>query len=79
MSLIKIGYDEIEIEHLFEHCKVSMLGLTSFVLGFRFKRLTGRNEVAISDADYKFYSPRHKYRRGTSISLANIPDIPVRL
>ncbi|XP_057415261.1 uncharacterized protein At2g02148 isoform X2 [Lotus japonicus] len=42
-----------------------------------FKRLTGRNEVAISDADYKFYSPRHKYRRGTSISLANIPDIPV--
>lgn len=28
-----------------------------------FKRLTGRNEVAISSRDYKFYSPRHKYRR----------------
>ncbi|XP_039685446.1 uncharacterized protein At2g02148 isoform X4 [Medicago truncatula] len=41
-----------------------------------FKRLTGRNEVAISANDYKFYSPRHKYRRGASISLPNIPDIP---
>ncbi|CAI8617693.1 unnamed protein product [Vicia faba] len=41
-----------------------------------FKRLTGRNEVAISPNDYKFYSPRHKYRRGTSISLPNIQDIP---
>ncbi|XP_027191150.1 uncharacterized protein At2g02148 isoform X2 [Cicer arietinum] len=38
-----------------------------------FKRLTGRNEVAISACDYKFYSPRHKFRRG--ISLPNIPDI----
>lgn len=28
-----------------------------------FKRLTGRNEVVISSRDYKFYSPRHKYRR----------------
>ncbi|KAK7359557.1 hypothetical protein VNO77_01518 [Canavalia gladiata] len=41
-----------------------------------FKRLTGRSEVAISASDYKFYSPRHKYRRGASISLSNIPDIP---
>ncbi|CAK8578253.1 unnamed protein product [Lathyrus sativus] len=41
-----------------------------------FKRLTGRNEVAVSSNDYKFYSPRHKYRRGTSISLPNIQDIP---
>ncbi|KAI5385502.1 hypothetical protein KIW84_072196 [Lathyrus oleraceus] len=53
-----------------------MPGLTCFVFGFRFKRLTGRNEVAISANDYKFYSPRHKYRRGTSISLPNIQDIP---
>ncbi|KAJ7942712.1 Zinc finger C2HC domain-containing protein [Quillaja saponaria] len=28
-----------------------------------FKRLTGRNEVAVAAQDYKFYSPRHKYRR----------------
>ncbi|KAG5015176.1 hypothetical protein JHK82_020862 [Glycine max] len=41
-----------------------------------FKRLTGRSEVAISANDYKFYSPRHKYRRGASISLSNIQDIP---
>ncbi|XP_020222226.1 uncharacterized protein At2g02148 isoform X2 [Cajanus cajan] len=40
-----------------------------------FKKLTGRSEVAISASDYKFYSPRHKYRRGASISLSNIPDI----
>lgn len=57
--------------------KCVMLGLTCFVLGFRFKRLTGRSEVAISASDYKFYSPRHKYRRGASISLSNIQDIPV--
>ncbi|MED6214492.1 hypothetical protein PIB30_103561, partial [Stylosanthes scabra] len=41
-----------------------------------FKRLTGRNEVAISANDYKFYSPRHKFRRAASISLSNISDIP---
>ncbi|OIW18092.1 hypothetical protein TanjilG_01181 [Lupinus angustifolius] len=41
-----------------------------------FKRLTGRNEVAISANDYKFYSPRHKYRRSASISFPNMPDIP---
>ncbi|KDP23022.1 hypothetical protein JCGZ_01685 [Jatropha curcas] len=37
-----------------------------------FKRLTGRSEVAISARDYKFYSPRHKYRRVVS----NIPGLP---
>lgn len=37
-----------------------------------FKRLTGRNEVAISSRDYKFYSPRHKYRR----SQQPVFDIP---
>ncbi|KAL5827567.1 hypothetical protein ACOSQ3_019406 [Xanthoceras sorbifolium] len=42
-----------------------------------FKRLTGRNEVAISAQDYKFYSPRHKYRRITSNSVSNIPGLPV--
>lgn len=38
-----------------------------------FKRLTGRNEVAISSIDYKFYSPRHKYRRTPQSGF----DIPV--
>lgn len=41
-----------------------------------FKRLTGRNEVAISAQDYKFYSPRHKYRRVTSNTVSNIPALP---
>ncbi|GMH23949.1 hypothetical protein Nepgr_025792 [Nepenthes gracilis] len=41
-----------------------------------FKRLTGRNEVVISALDYKFYSPRHKYRRVTSNSLTDIPGLP---
>ncbi|KAF8040012.1 hypothetical protein BT93_B2282 [Corymbia citriodora subsp. variegata] len=41
-----------------------------------FKRLTGRNEVAISPRDYKFYSPRHKYRRIASNSMSNIPALP---
>ncbi|XP_047333048.1 uncharacterized protein At2g02148 isoform X2 [Impatiens glandulifera] len=36
-----------------------------------FKRLTGRNEVAISDRDFKFYSPRHKYRR-----VSSSPSLP---
>ncbi|THU63661.1 hypothetical protein C4D60_Mb01t18170 [Musa balbisiana] len=40
-----------------------------------FKRLTGRHEVAISARDYKFYSPRHKYKRGASHSLTNIPGL----
>ncbi|CDY48617.1 BnaC09g20680D [Brassica napus] len=31
-----------------------------------FKRLTGRNEVAVSARDYKFYCPRHKHRRVNS-------------
>ncbi|KAK8919134.1 hypothetical protein KSP39_PZI021814 [Platanthera zijinensis] len=37
-----------------------------------FKRLTGRHEVSISARDYKFYSPRHKYRRVQSNSISNI-------
>ncbi|XP_065872963.1 uncharacterized protein At2g02148 [Euphorbia lathyris] len=37
-----------------------------------FKRLTGRNDVAVTSRDYKFYSPRHKYRRVVS----NIPGLP---
>lgn len=40
-----------------------------------FKRLTGRREVAISARDYKFYSPRHKYRRVASQSVSNIPGL----
>ncbi|KAL6577470.1 hypothetical protein OROMI_009798 [Orobanche minor] len=41
-----------------------------------FRRLTGRNEVAISAGDYKFYAPRHKYRRVVSNSLSNMPGLP---
>ncbi|KAF6150723.1 hypothetical protein GIB67_020806, partial [Kingdonia uniflora] len=42
----------------------------------RFKKLTGRSEVGVSSRDYKFYSPRHKYRRAGSNSLSNIPELP---
>ena len=78
---MKNGYEKIEIKYLFElaTCKVCTLGLMCFVLLFRFKRLTGRNEIAISASDYKFYSPRHKFRRAASVSLSNIPDIPVSM
>ena len=48
-----------------------------FAFSCRFKRLTGRNEVAVSARDYKFYSPRHKYRRVSSSSVSNIPGLPV--
>ncbi|GAB2279755.1 hypothetical protein Dimus_014394 [Dionaea muscipula] len=41
-----------------------------------FKRLTGRNEVAISSQDYKFYSPRHKYRRVASSPSSSISSLP---
>ncbi|CAL5430270.1 unnamed protein product [Camellia sinensis] len=41
-----------------------------------FRRLTGRNEVAVSARDYKFYSPRHKYRRCASNSVPSIPSLP---
>ncbi|XP_057464249.1 uncharacterized protein At2g02148 isoform X2 [Actinidia eriantha] len=44
-----------------------------------FKRLTGRNEVGVSATDYKFYSPRHKYRRVTSNSVPGIPGLPITL
>ncbi|CAK7326911.1 unnamed protein product [Dovyalis caffra] len=44
---------------------------TNFRMEMRFRRLTGRNEVAVSARDYKFYSPRHKYRR----VLSNIPGL----
>ncbi|EPS62337.1 hypothetical protein M569_12454, partial [Genlisea aurea] len=39
-----------------------------------FKRVTGRNEVAISARDYKFYAPRHKYRRPVTNSISNVPS-----
>ncbi|CAA3023529.1 Hypothetical predicted protein [Olea europaea subsp. europaea] len=41
-----------------------------------FKRLTGRNEVAVSAGDYKFYAPRHKYRRVGSNSISNVNSLP---
>ncbi|CAL8098062.1 unnamed protein product [Prunus armeniaca] len=41
-----------------------------------FKRLTGRNEVAVYARDFKFYSPRHKYRRVASNSSPNIAGLP---
>ncbi|PIA26658.1 hypothetical protein AQUCO_09100072v1 [Aquilegia coerulea] len=40
-----------------------------------FKRLTGRHEMAVSGRDYKFYSPRHKYRRVGSQSVSNMHDL----
>ncbi|MCE2055144.1 hypothetical protein HAX54_042060 [Datura stramonium] len=39
-----------------------------------FRRMTGRNEVAISPSDYKFYAPRHKYRRASN-SISNITGL----
>ncbi|XP_068331780.1 putative pentatricopeptide repeat-containing protein At2g02150 [Pyrus communis] len=45
-----------------------------------FKRLTGRDEVAVYARDFKFYSPRHKYRRVASNSspnsIASLPTFP---
>ncbi|KAL8157726.1 uncharacterized protein At2g02148 isoform X2 [Apium graveolens] len=42
-----------------------------------FKRLTGRSEVAISSRDYKFYAPRHKYRRvSSSSSVSSVLGLP---
>ncbi|XP_024994424.1 uncharacterized protein At2g02148-like isoform X1 [Cynara cardunculus var. scolymus] len=41
-----------------------------------FKRLTGRNDVVVSARDYKFYAPRHKYRRSASNSVSSIPGFP---
>ena len=59
---------------------LSFLFLFLFLaLECRFKRLTGRSEVAVSPRDYKFYSPRHKYRRVASNSMSNIPGLPVSL
>ncbi|KAK4760053.1 hypothetical protein SAY87_023184 [Trapa incisa] len=40
-----------------------------------FKRLTGRNEVAISPQDYKFYCPRHKQKRVSPNSAPQIPGL----
>ncbi|EOA23241.1 hypothetical protein CARUB_v10017129mg, partial [Capsella rubella] len=40
-----------------------------------FKRLTGRNEVAVSARDYKFYCPRHKHRRVQN-SVSRIHGLP---
>lgn len=54
------------------------LCLMTFIYYKRFKRLTGRNEAAISARDYKFYSPRHKYRRISSNSISSISGLSVR-
>lgn len=40
-----------------------------------FRRLTGRSEVAVSSQDYKFYSPRHKYRRVAANSVSSISSL----
>lgn len=42
-----------------------------------FRRLTGRSEVAISSQDYKFYTPRHKYRRVASSPSSDVPSLCV--
>lgn len=41
-----------------------------------FKRLTGRTDVAVSPGDYKFYNPRHKYRRSGANSVSSITGFP---
>uniref|UniRef100_A0A7C9EUD1 Zinc-ribbon domain-containing protein n=1 Tax=Opuntia streptacantha TaxID=393608 RepID=A0A7C9EUD1_OPUST len=41
-----------------------------------FKRLTGRNEVAVTSRDYKFYNPRHKIRRASLNTSPTIPGFP---
>ncbi|KAL8172314.1 hypothetical protein V2J09_024118 [Rumex salicifolius] len=41
-----------------------------------FKRLTGRSEVSVSAQDYKFYSPRPKYRRIVSTPLPSMSGLP---
>ncbi|KAF3792768.1 Uncharacterized protein EJ110_NYTH10918 [Nymphaea thermarum] len=43
-----------------------------------FKCLTGRHEVAVSARDYKFYSPRHKYRRVASPSISSIHGLQLQ-
>ncbi|KAL6970108.1 hypothetical protein U1Q18_029813 [Sarracenia purpurea var. burkii] len=35
-----------------------------------------RSEVAVSARDFKFYSPRHKYRRVAPNSVPSIPSLP---
>ncbi|MCO5560323.1 hypothetical protein L7F22_013935 [Adiantum nelumboides] len=39
-----------------------------------FKRLTGRQDAVISERDYKFFSPRHKFRRGPQQSVSSVPS-----
>lgn len=65
----------------FPHHSLWCAFISLFILALecRFKRLTGRGEVAVSPRDYKFYSPRHKYRRVASNSMSNIPGLPVSL
>ncbi|GJQ94226.1 putative pentatricopeptide repeat-containing protein [Tanacetum coccineum] len=41
-----------------------------------FKRLTGRSDVAVSPRDYKFYAPRHKYRRSGQNPVSSISGFP---
>eukprot|EP00249_Psilotum_nudum_P009341 c21866_g1_i1 orf=963-2363(+) len=41
-----------------------------------FKRLTGRHEAEITERDYRFFSPRHKYRRAPQNTLANVATLP---
>ncbi|CAA6662730.1 unnamed protein product [Spirodela intermedia] len=47
-----------------------------FRSGQWFKRLTGRGEASISERDYKFYSPRHKFRRAPSQAVSNLLETP---
>jgi pentatricopeptide repeat domain-containing protein 1 len=63
------------------YCELCMSYLHQNIIGYchyRFKRLTGRNEVAISARDYKFYCPRRKHRRlQNSVSSINgLPTFP---
>lgn len=63
----------LQVEYDYSH---SWPSITQHISS-RFKRLTGRNDVAVSARDYKFYAPRHKYRRVASNSNSNMPSLPV--
>lgn len=56
--------------------KISAFLIDPYSCLFRFRRMTGRNEVTVSPRDYKFYAPRHKYRRASN-SISNITGFSV--
>ncbi|RRT76747.1 hypothetical protein B296_00005256 [Ensete ventricosum] len=63
-------------------CKRRRELATSLATRTRFPELVVQEEkrvrfVVVNARDYKFYSPRHKYKRGASHSMTNIPGLNV--